>query len=43
MHKFVDLQTIVHVAIGLRELREKMVFIGGAVLGFYADDLGVAE
>jgi hypothetical protein len=43
MRDFIDYQTIIRVALGLQELREKMVFVGGAVLGFYADDLTSAE
>lgn len=35
--EFVDLDAIAIVARGLQELREKVVFVGGAVLGFYAD------
>jgi Nucleotidyl transferase AbiEii toxin, Type IV TA system len=43
MRNYIDLEAIVRVALGLQELREKMVFIGGAVLGFYADDSPMAE
>lgn len=42
-YNFVDLQSIIRVAIGLQELRGKMVFVGGAVLGFYADDRAAPE
>lgn len=31
------------VAIGLQELRERVVFVGGAVIGLYADDPGAEE
>ena len=43
LNKYVDLQTVARVARGLQELREKMVFVGGAVIGFYADDLAADE
>ncbi|MCC6425164.1 MAG: nucleotidyl transferase AbiEii/AbiGii toxin family protein, partial [Phycisphaerales bacterium] len=39
MRQYINLETIELVAEGLRELREKMVFVGGAVLGLYADEL----
>jgi hypothetical protein len=28
MNKFVDIQSLIHVALGLQELREKVVFVG---------------
>lgn len=43
LNNYIDLQTVIRVARGLQELREKMVFVGGAVLGFYADDLAADE
>lgn len=39
MHnKVINLALVAQVAIGLEELREKMVFIGGAVISLYTDD-----
>jgi hypothetical protein len=43
LNNYVDLEAVVRVARGLQELREKMVFVGGAVIGFYADDLAADE
>jgi hypothetical protein len=42
-YDFIDAQTVIQVAQGLQELREKMVFVGGAVLSFYADDPAAVE
>ena len=38
MSKFIDSQSIISVALGLKELREKVVFVGGAVINLYAND-----
>ena len=43
MNKFVDIQSLVHVALGLKELREKVVFVGGAVINLYNDDIAAEE
>lgn len=37
-NKIINLALIAEVANGLKELNEKMVFIGGAVISLYADD-----
>lgn len=37
-NKIINLATVIEVAEALRELREKMVFIGGAVISLYTDD-----
>jgi len=36
--KAINIEVIKKVAIGLQELRQKMVFVGGATLSLYADD-----
>ncbi|MCC9139012.1 nucleotidyl transferase AbiEii/AbiGii toxin family protein [Pontibacter silvestris] len=36
--KAINIEVIKKVASGLQELREKMVFVGGATLSLYADD-----
>ena len=39
MHnKVINLALVTEVAAGLKELREKMVFVGGAVISLYTDD-----
>ena len=38
MQQYINLETIELVAEGLKELREKVVFVGGAVLGLYVDE-----
>ena len=43
MNKFVDIQSLIKVALGLKELREKVVFVGGAVINLYNDDLAAEE
>jgi predicted nucleotidyltransferase len=44
MHnKVINLALVAQVAIGLEELREKMVFIGGAVISLYTDDPAADE
>ncbi|TDE41490.1 hypothetical protein E0I26_16330 [Flavobacterium rhamnosiphilum] len=44
MHnKIINLALVAQVAIGLEELREKMVFIGGAVISLYTDDPAAEE
>lgn len=43
MSKFVDIQSLINVALGLKELREKVVFVGGAVINLYNDDLASEE
>lgn len=43
MNKFVDIQSLINVALGLKELREKVVFVGGAVINLYNDDLAAEE
>lgn len=39
MNKFVDIQSLINVALGLQELREKVVFVGGAVINLYNEDV----
>jgi predicted nucleotidyltransferase len=43
MSRFIDIQSLAKVALGLKELREKVVFVGGAVINFYNDDLAAQE
>lgn len=43
MNKFIDLQSLASVALGLKELREKVVFVGGAVINLYANDFAAEE
>lgn len=44
MHnKVINLALVAQVAIGLKELRDKMVFIGGAVISLYTDDPAADE
>lgn len=44
MHnKIINLALVAQVAEGLKELREKMVFVGGAVISLYTDDLAADE
>jgi hypothetical protein len=44
MHnKIINLAVVAQVAQGLRELRDKMVFIGGAVISLYTDDPAAEE
>lgn len=41
MVHYINLESVELVAEGLKELREKVVFVGGAVLGLYVDDPSV--
>lgn len=43
MNKFIDIQSLLNVALGLEELRQKVVFVGGAVINLYNDDLASEE
>lgn len=44
MHnKIINIDTVIQVAEGLCELRERMVFIGGAVISLYTDDPAADE
>ncbi|WP_310378204.1 nucleotidyl transferase AbiEii/AbiGii toxin family protein [Flavobacterium sp.] len=43
MSKFIDIQSLLNVALGLKELRQKVVFVGGAVINLYNDDLASEE
>lgn len=43
MSKFIDLQSLLNVALGLQELRQKVVFVGGAVINLYNDDIASEE
>ena len=44
MHnKVINLALVAQVAIGLKELKDKMVFIGGAVISLYTDDPSADE
>lgn len=44
MHnKVINLALVAQVAHGLQELRNKMVFIGGAVISLYTDDPATEE
>ena len=42
-NKVINLSMVAKVAEGLKELREKMVFIGGAVISLYTDDPAAEE
>jgi predicted nucleotidyltransferase len=42
-NKVINLALVAQVAKGLKELREKMVFIGGAVISLYTDDPAADE
>lgn len=42
-NKTINIQTIAEVAKGLQELRQKMVFVGGAVISIYTDDEAAEE
>lgn len=42
-NKVINLALVAQVAIGLEELREKMIFIGGAVISLYTDDPAAEE
>ena len=42
-NKVINLALVAEVAEGLKELREKMVFIGGAVISLYTDDPAADE
>lgn len=42
-NKVINLALVAQVAEGLKELREKMVFIGGAVISLYTDDPAADE
>nr|WP_315203787.1 nucleotidyl transferase AbiEii/AbiGii toxin family protein [uncultured Flavobacterium sp.] len=43
MNKYIDIQSLLNVALGLKELREKVVFVGGAVINLYNDDIASEE
>lgn len=44
MHnKIINLDLVAQVAQGLQELKDKMVFIGGAVISLYTDDPAAEE
>ena len=43
MSKFIDVQSLIDVALGLKELRQKVVFVGGAIINLYNDDLASEE
>lgn len=44
MHnRTINISLVSHVAKGLQELREKMVFVGGAVISLYTDDPAAEE
>lgn len=44
MHnKVINLALVAQVAVGLKELRDRMVFIGGAVISLYTDDPAADE
>lgn len=42
-NKVINLSLVVQVAHGLKELRDKMIFIGGAVISLYTDDPAADE
>jgi hypothetical protein len=42
-NKEINMATVIEVANGLKELRERMVFIGGAVISLYTDDPAADE
>ena len=42
-NKVINLDTVARVAEGLQELRDEMVFIGGAVISLYTDDAAAEE
>ena len=42
-NKVINLALVAQVAEGLKELREKMVFIGGAIISLYTDDPAADE
>lgn len=42
-NKIINLSLVAQVAEGLKELREKMVFIGGAIISLYTDDPAADE
>lgn len=42
-NKIINLDLVAEVAEGLQELRERMVFIGGAVISLYTDDPAAEE
>jgi predicted nucleotidyltransferase len=44
MHnKIINLDLVAEVAVGLQELREQMVFVGGAIISLYTDDPAAEE
>jgi hypothetical protein len=42
-NKVINLALVAQVAHGLKELKEKMVFVGGAVISLYTDDPAADE
>jgi predicted nucleotidyltransferase len=42
-NKTINIQTIAEVAKGLQELRQKIIFVGGAVISLYTDDEAAEE
>lgn len=42
-NKVINLALVAQVAKGLKELKDKMVFIGGAVISLYTDDPSADE
>ena len=42
-NKVINLALVAQVANGLQELKDKMVFIGGAVISLYTDDPAAEE
>ena len=42
-NKTINLHTVAEVAKGLKELKDRMVFVGGAVISLYADDEAADE
>ncbi|MDO5970902.1 hypothetical protein Q4Q35_13905 [Flavivirga aquimarina] len=42
-NKIINIATVVEVAKGLKELKEKMIFVGGAVVSLYTDDPSADE
>lgn len=43
MSNLIDSQSLLNVALGLKGLREKVVFVGGAIINLYANDQAFEE
>lgn len=42
-NKIINIKTVAKVAKGLKNLKDEMVFVGGAIISLYTDDLSAEE